>query len=92
MSAFNPYYRRKRLVRLVTVHLPVELIEGLDFLVRTQRYPNRSEAIRSAIRDLLKEELWKRQKVPEERIIPKYIVPKEKVEIQEKSEEITLIH
>ena len=79
-------------MRLVTVHLPVELIEGLDFLVRTQRYPNRSEAIRSAIRDLLKEELWKRPKVEEERIIPKYIVPREKVETQEKSEEMTVIH
>jgi len=80
-------------VRLVTVHLPVELIEGLDFLVRTQRYPNRSEAIRSAIRDLLKEELWKRQKVSKERIIPKtYIVPKEKVKVREQKEEIALTH
>ncbi len=78
-------------MRLVTVHLPVELIEGLDFLVRTQRYPNRSEAIRSAIRDLLKEELWKRQKISKERIIPKtYIVPKEKV--REQKEEIALTH
>ena len=79
-------------MRLVTVHLPVELIEGLDFLVRTQRYPNRSEAIRSAIRDLLKEELWKRQKVSKERIIPKYIVPKEKVKVREQKEEIALTH
>lgn len=79
-------------MRLVTVHLPVELIEGLDFLVRSQRYPNRSEAIRSAIRDLLKEELWKRQKVSKERIIPKYIVPKDKVKAGEEGEEMTLIH
>ena len=79
-------------MRLVTVHLPVELIEGLDFLVRTQRYPNRSEAIRSAIRDLLKEELWKRQKVSNERIIPKYLVAKEKVKILEQKEEIALTH
>ncbi|MFX0162823.1 MAG: ribbon-helix-helix domain-containing protein [Candidatus Hodarchaeota archaeon] len=79
-------------MRLVTVHLPVELIEGLDFLVRSQRYPNRSEAIRSAIRDLLKEELWKRQKVSKERIIPKYIVPKDKVNVGEEEEEMALIH
>ncbi|MFB0544667.1 MAG: ribbon-helix-helix domain-containing protein [Asgard group archaeon] len=79
-------------MRLVTVHLPVELIEGLDFLVRSQRYPNRSEAIRSAIRDLLKEELWNRQKVSKERIIPKYIVPKDKVKVGEEGEEMTLIH
>ncbi len=45
-------------LRLITVHLPQEFINGLDELVRQRRYPNRSEAIRNAIRDLLKEELW----------------------------------
>jgi len=45
-------------LKLVTVHLPQEFINGLDELVRQRRYPNRSEAIRNAIRDLLKEELW----------------------------------
>ena len=47
-------------MKLVTVHLPQEFIVGLDDLVRQRRYPNRSEAIRIAIRDLLKEELWVR--------------------------------
>ncbi|MFQ6123002.1 MAG: ribbon-helix-helix domain-containing protein [Candidatus Heimdallarchaeota archaeon] len=47
-------------MKLVTVHLPQEFIIGLDELVRQRRYPNRSEAIRIAIRDLLKEELWLR--------------------------------
>lgn len=45
-------------LKLVTVHLPQEFINGLDELVRQRRYPNRSEVIRNAIRDLLKEELW----------------------------------
>ncbi|MHA2169372.1 MAG: ribbon-helix-helix domain-containing protein [Candidatus Kariarchaeaceae archaeon] len=33
-------------------------LHGLDELVRLQKYPNRSEAIRVAIRDMLKDELW----------------------------------
>jgi antitoxin ParD1/3/4 len=45
-------------MELVTVHLPAEFLHGLDDLVRMQKYPNRSEAIRVAIRDLLKDELW----------------------------------
>ncbi len=45
-------------MRLVTVHMPPEFLHGLDELVRLQKYPNRSEAIRVAIRDLLKDELW----------------------------------
>ena len=48
-------------MRLVTVHLPSEYLADLDELVRQQRYPNRSETIRVAIRDLLKEELWRSQ-------------------------------
>lgn len=45
-------------MRLVTVHLPVEFLRGLDELVRLQKYSTRSEVIRIAIRDLLKDELW----------------------------------
>ena len=41
--------------------MPKETIEGLDELVRQGQYPNRSEAIRFAIRDLLKEEVWRKQ-------------------------------
>lgn len=40
------------------MHLPDEFIAGLDELVRLDRYPNRSEAIRYSVRDLLKDELW----------------------------------
>ncbi|MHA2074269.1 MAG: ribbon-helix-helix domain-containing protein [Candidatus Hodarchaeales archaeon] len=46
------------MMKLVTVHLPNNQVSGLDELVRSGRYPNRSEAIRFAIRDMLKEELW----------------------------------
>jgi len=42
----------------VTVKLPDALIQGLDELVEKGSYPNRSEAIRSAVRDLLRRELW----------------------------------
>ncbi|MFX1521281.1 MAG: ribbon-helix-helix domain-containing protein [Promethearchaeota archaeon] len=45
-------------IKLVTVHLPEGFISGLDRLVDDQKYPNRSEVIRIAIRDLLKKELW----------------------------------
>ena len=47
-------------MRLVTVHLPQSYIEGLEELVKDSIYPNRSEAIRVAIRDMLKNELWKK--------------------------------
>ncbi|MHA1607612.1 MAG: ribbon-helix-helix domain-containing protein [Candidatus Freyarchaeota archaeon] len=48
-------------VQLVTVHLPEAYINGLNKLVEMKHYPNKSEAIRVAIRDLLKRELWERQ-------------------------------
>ncbi len=46
------------MMKLITVHLPNDQVYGLDELVRSGRYPNRSEAIRFAIRDMLKDELW----------------------------------
>lgn len=46
------------MMRLLTVHVPEGFLEGLEELVRQKRYPNKSEIIRIAIRDLLKEELW----------------------------------
>jgi len=45
-------------VRLVTVKMPETYIEGLDELVKMGRYSSRSEAIRVAVRELLKRELW----------------------------------
>ena len=48
---------------MITVHVPREFLHGLDELVRSKRYPSRSEAVRVAIRDLLKQELWTRSDV-----------------------------
>lgn len=53
-------------MRLIAVHLPEKLLEDIQRLVAKGQYPNRSEAIRIAIRDLLKHELWQRSvKSPE---------------------------
>jgi Arc/MetJ-type ribon-helix-helix transcriptional regulator len=48
-------------MKLVTVLLPEAYLEGLDELVRSAMYPSRSAAIRAAVRDLLKRELWTRR-------------------------------
>jgi len=45
-------------MKLVTALLPEAYLEGLDDLVRSNMYPNRSSAIRCAVRDMLKQELW----------------------------------
>lgn len=45
-------------MRLITVKVPEIYVRGIDDLVRSGRYSNRSEAIRAAIRELLKRELW----------------------------------
>ncbi|MFW9918013.1 MAG: ribbon-helix-helix domain-containing protein [Candidatus Thorarchaeota archaeon] len=47
-------------MRLIAVHLPDKLLDDIQELVEKGLYPNRSEAIRIAIRDLLKQELWGR--------------------------------
>jgi Arc/MetJ-type ribon-helix-helix transcriptional regulator len=44
-------------VKLITCHIPEQYIKGIEELVDSNYYPNRSEAIRVAIRDLLKNEL-----------------------------------
>lgn len=46
-------------MKLITLHLPEPYIRALDRLVREKKYPNRAEAIRHAVRDLLKTEAWK---------------------------------
>ncbi|MFW9769080.1 MAG: ribbon-helix-helix domain-containing protein [Candidatus Thorarchaeota archaeon] len=38
--------------------MPEKIVEDIQRLVDKGLYPNRSEAIRNAIRDLLKRELW----------------------------------
>lgn len=44
-------------MRLISVQIPEAYINGLDELVNYGYFPNKSEAIRSAIRDMLKNEL-----------------------------------
>jgi len=50
-------------MKLVTVHLPEKFLEALDALVAEGRYPNRSEIIRIAIREFLREEFWGTRKI-----------------------------
>ena len=45
-------------MRLVTVKMPEAYVEAIDELVRKGRFTSRSEAIRVAIRELLRRELW----------------------------------
>ena len=45
-------------MELITVKMSNIYVDGLDKLVESGMYPSRSEAIRVAIRDLLRRELW----------------------------------
>lgn len=49
-------------MKLITLHLPETYIRALDHLVNEQFYPNRAEAIRIAIRDMLTTEVWERKR------------------------------
>ena len=42
---------------MLSVFIPESYIESLDILVAEDIFPNRSEAIRSAIRDLIRNEM-----------------------------------
>jgi len=50
-----------REMKLITLYLPEPYIHALDRLVNERYYPNRAEAIRVAIRDLLTVEAWGRK-------------------------------
>ena len=43
-------------MKLITINLPQAYIDGLEKLVDDEIYPNRSEAIRNAVRDMLRKE------------------------------------
>ena len=49
-------------MRMITLHLPEPYIQALDSLVDEGYYPNRAEAIRAAVRDLLAVEAWGRKR------------------------------
>lgn len=51
-------------MKLISVKIPEALLEGMDRLVEMGLYPSRSAVMRTAVRDLLKVELWSaKQKV-----------------------------
>jgi len=47
-------------VKMITLYLPEPYIKALDSLVDERYYPNRAEAIRVAVRDLLSAEVWRK--------------------------------
>ncbi|MHA1362348.1 MAG: ribbon-helix-helix domain-containing protein [Candidatus Freyarchaeota archaeon] len=53
---------KKPAMKLVSIKLPTAYIDGLNQLVERGIYPSRSEAIRVAVRDMLKKELWSRER------------------------------
>jgi len=50
-------------MKLITLHIPEVYLEDLEELVEERYYPNRAEAIRTAIRDLLNDELWSKRRI-----------------------------
>jgi len=51
------------LMKMITLYLPEPYIKALNQLVDEKFYPNRAEAIRVAIRDLINDEVWRRKSV-----------------------------
>jgi len=47
--------------KMISIYLPERYIEDLDILVKKKMYPSRSAAIRTAVRDLIRKELWLRE-------------------------------
>lgn len=45
-------------MKTISVNIPKTFVNGLEELVKRDLYANRSEAIRVAVRDLLKRELF----------------------------------
>jgi len=67
-----PKTKAKEKMVLISVHVPKQMLEELDELVKKGVFPSRSEAIRIAIRDLLLREQTRnrQQQVSEPVIIP----------------------
>ena len=47
---------------LITVHVPEKFLKEIEKLVEEGYYPNRSEVIRIAIRDFLRQEAFHRKR------------------------------
>jgi len=48
-----PKTKAKEKMVLISVHLPKQMLDELDEMVRQGRFPSRSEAIRVAVRELI---------------------------------------
>ena len=59
---------KKVVLKLVSVHLPEKYVELLEKLVENGLYPSRSEAIRVAVRDLIRKELWREETYSEKKL------------------------
>jgi len=59
--SFQNTERRYDPMKLITLYLPEPYIRALDSLVTARFYPNRAEAIRVAIKDLISTEVWERR-------------------------------
>jgi len=70
-------------MKLISVNLPEAYIKVLELLVAEGKFPNRSEAIRVAIRDLIKTEYLIEESV-KRNISPASIEQQLEQEIQEK--------
>ena len=44
-------------MKMLTVYIPEKYLETLDLLVSEDLFPNRSEAVRIAIRDMIQKEI-----------------------------------
>ncbi|UCH02649.1 MAG: ribbon-helix-helix protein, CopG family [Candidatus Bathyarchaeota archaeon] len=53
-------------MKLITLNIPENYLKYLDELVDGNYYPNRAEAIRIAVRDMLISEVWERRRMNEE--------------------------
>jgi len=51
------------IIKLISVNLPESYIDTLEFMVTESKFPNRSEAIRVAIRDLIRNEFLMEQSI-----------------------------
>jgi len=57
-----PKTMSKEKMILISVHIPKQMLDDLDELVRQGKFPSRSEAIRVAVRDLIHRENGLRQR------------------------------
>ena len=70
-------------IKLISVNLPESYLKVLEILVSESKFPNRSEAIRVAIRDLIKTEYLIEESI-EKNMPPSSIEPEVENEVQEK--------